>query len=285
MIKVLALRTLDCVYTMRQQGSPCQGGQVMSHANGSSAIETHDAEVVVGSHGGIAMFFNWTTITSLLGILGWLIAIAMLFIVPVNRKPSSATAWLLLIFLLPYFGLILFLLLGSPKLPKRRRTEQHNMSELISKAMAEAKTQPELAPILEPEIPPRYAPFINLNTNLTSMPVIGGNAIELLPEYNAVFARIAQDIDSAQRFVHVEYFATSRDEETEVIFAAMDRAASRGVKVRVLMDHLGSRKYPAFKEMQERLRLLASSITSRCRCTSSERSIHASICVITARSS
>jgi len=199
------------------------------------------------------MFFNWATISALLGILGWIIAILMLFIVPVNRKPSSATAWLLLIFLLPYFGLILFLLLGSPKLPKSRRAEQHNMSELISKAVAEAKAQPELAPILDPEIPPRYQPFIKLNTNLASMPAIGGNAIELLPEYNAVFARIAQDIDSAQRFVHVEYFATSRDEETEAIFAAMDRAASRGVKVRVLMDHLGSRKYPSFKEMQQRL--------------------------------
>ena len=199
------------------------------------------------------MFFNWTTITTVLGISGWIIAIIMLFIVPVNRKPSSATAWLLLIFVLPYLGLVLFLLLGSPKLPKKRRAEQRNMSELISKAVAEAGTHPESAAILDLEIPARYQPFIKLNTNLTRLPAIGGNAIELLPEYNAVFARIAQDIDSAQRFVHVEYFATSRDEETEAIFAAMERAASRGVKVRVLMDHLGSRKYPNFEEMQGQL--------------------------------
>jgi len=33
------------------------------------------------------MFFNWATITTVLGILGWIIAIVMLFIVPVNRKP------------------------------------------------------------------------------------------------------------------------------------------------------------------------------------------------------
>ena len=101
------------------------------------------------------MFFNWATISGIIGLSGWILAIIMLFIVPVNRKPSSATAWLLLIFLLPYFGLILFLLLGSPKLPKRRRAEQHNMSELISKAIAEAKTQPDVAAILVPEIPPR----------------------------------------------------------------------------------------------------------------------------------
>ncbi len=199
------------------------------------------------------MFFNWATISTFLGISSWILAIIMLFIVPVNRKPSSATAWLLLIFLLPYLGLVLFLLLGSPKLPKKRRAEQHNMSELISKLVEEAKTHPESAAILDPEIPPRYQPFIKLNTNLTNLPAIAGNAIELLPEYNGVFARIAQDIDSAQRFVHVEYFATSRDEETEAIFAALERAASRGVKVRMLMDHLGSRKYPNFEQMQERL--------------------------------
>ena len=199
------------------------------------------------------MFSNWATISTFISLSGWIIAIIMLFIVPVNRKPSSATAWLLLIFLLPYFGLIIFLLLGSPKLSKRRRAEQHTMSELISKLMAEASMQPELAAMLNPEIPQRYEPFVKLNASLGKLPAIAGNAVELLPEYNAVFARIAADIDTAQQFVHFEYFATSRDEETEAIFAALERAASRGVKVRMLMDQLGSRKYPNFKEMQERL--------------------------------
>ena len=83
------------------------------------------------------MFVNWATISTFLSISGCILAIIMLFIVPINRKPSSATAWLLLIFLLPYFGLVLFLLLGSPKLPKRRRAEQRQMSDLISKLIAE----------------------------------------------------------------------------------------------------------------------------------------------------
>src|SRR6516162_9611267 len=107
-------------------------------------------------HGGFAMFFNWATITALLGLVGWIIAIIMLFIVPVNRKPSSATAWLLLIFVLPYFGLVLFLLLGSPKLPKRRRAEQRHMSELISKSIAEARrdSDPALAAVFDPDVAP-----------------------------------------------------------------------------------------------------------------------------------
>ncbi len=197
------------------------------------------------------MFWNWATITTIIAIIGWIIPFVMLFIIPVNRKPSSATAWLLLLFLLPYLGLIIFLLLGSPKLSRRRRTGQHLMDDLISKAVAEGRQQPDLAALLDPPIPPRFEPFVKLNTNLSDLPAFAGNAVELLPDYPSAFERIAQDIDSAQRYVHIEYFALSQDEETKGVFAAMERAQQRGVKVRVLLDHLGSRKYPHFKETRE----------------------------------
>lgn len=194
------------------------------------------------------MTWDWSIITSLIALVGWIIAVGMLFIVPVNRKPSSATAWLLLIFLLPYVGLALFLLLGSPKLSRRRRAQQRTMDEIIHTAVVEARAQPESVVLLNPPIPPRYEPFVRLNTNLGYLPAFGGNRIELLPNYNTTLQRIAQEIDRAQRFVHLEYFTLSRDEETECVFAAMERAQSRGVKVRVLLDQLGSRSYPHFKE-------------------------------------
>jgi len=199
------------------------------------------------------MNWNWAVITSIIALVGWIVPFVMLFIIPVNRKPSSATAWLLLLFLLPYVGLIIFLVLGSPKLSRRRRVQQHTMDDLISKAVAGARQQPDLAALLDPPIPPRYEPFVKLNTNLSDLPAFAGNAVELLPDYQRVFERIAQEIDCAQRYVHIEYFSLSRDEDTEGVFAAMERAQQRGVKVRVLLDHLGSRKYPSFKEMRERL--------------------------------
>jgi cardiolipin synthase len=178
----------------------------------------------------------------------------MLFIIPKNRKPSSATAWLMLIFFLPYIGLIIFLLIGSPKLSGLRREQQRTMDGLISKALAEAEEQqPDLTALLDPQIPLRYEPFVILNKNLGFLPAFGGNSAELLPDYHGAFRRIAEEIDRARKFVHVEYFALNRDRETECVFAAMERAVNRGVKVRVLMDHLGSRKYPNFKKMRAQL--------------------------------
>lgn len=55
------------------------------------------------------MTWNWSFILALTTIVAWIIPFSMLFIVPVNRKPSSATAWLLLLFVLPYMGLLIFL--------------------------------------------------------------------------------------------------------------------------------------------------------------------------------
>ena len=80
------------------------------------------------------MSWNWGVIDTVAYLLAWVIFIAALFVVPRNRKPGEATAWLMLIFLLPFFGFIVYLVFGSPKLSRRRRAMQHTMSETITEA-------------------------------------------------------------------------------------------------------------------------------------------------------
>ena len=43
-----------------------------------------------------------------LDLVGLAVRLTALLVVPVNRRPSSATAWLLAIFLVPYLGLMAF---------------------------------------------------------------------------------------------------------------------------------------------------------------------------------
>ena len=51
------------------------------------------------------MEWNWITI---FWVLSYLIGILALFIIPANRKPGEATAWILLILLAPILGAVLF---------------------------------------------------------------------------------------------------------------------------------------------------------------------------------
>src|SRR5215204_4996540 len=184
--------------------------------------------------------WNWITI---LGILSYVIGILALFIIPANRKPGEATAWLLLIFLAPILGAILFLLLGSPKLSKWRREQQRAMNERIKDFAEEAEQLPDLAPVVDPPMPARYEPLVNLITQLTGMPSMAGNAVEYLPDYVGAVDRIVQDIDTAKRFVHLEYFMFADDKIGAPVIDALVRARERGVVCRVLIDHLGNIGY------------------------------------------
>ena len=193
---------------------------------------------------------DWTWIT-ILGALSYLIGILALFIIPANRKPGEATAWLLLIFGAPILGAILFLLLGSPKLSKWRREQQRAMNERIKHLAEDAEQNPELRPVVDPPLPARYEPHVKLIAQLTGMPAMAGNTVELLPDYIGAVDRIVQDIDSAKHFVHLEYFMFANDKIGVPVIDALLRAQQRGVVCRVLIDHLGNLGYhgPVLKRL------------------------------------
>jgi cardiolipin synthase len=195
------------------------------------------------------MEWNWITI---LGALSYIIGVLALFIIPANRKPGEATAWLLLIFLAPVLGAILFLLLGNPKLSRWRREQQGAMNERIKGLAEDAEQIPELRPIVDPPLPDRYEPFVKLIAQLTGMPAMAGNTVELLPDYVGAVDRIVQDIDTAQRFVHIEYFMFAADKIGAPVLDALVRARQRGVVCRVLIDHLGNIGYhgPVLKRLR-----------------------------------
>jgi len=182
----------------------------------------------------------WTIVSNLPALLSVAIRIVALFVVPANRKPSSATAWLMLIFGLPYLGAILFLLLGSPKLSRRRRAQQRTMDDLLRKAVVSAKHLPTLQEVLDPPIPPRFAPLVQLNTNLGGLPPFAGNRVELLPDYQGAVDCVVEAIERAQRYVHIEYFQFADDATGSKVIDALIRAQKRGVPCRVLVDYIGN---------------------------------------------
>jgi cardiolipin synthase A/B len=183
------------------------------------------------------MEWNWITI---LGAISYLIGILALFIIPANRKPGEATAWLFLIFAAPFLGAILFLLLGSPKLSKWRLDQQRAMNERIKDFAEDAEQTPELRPIVDPPLPARFEPHASLIAQLTGMPVMAGNTVELLPDYIGAVDQIVRHIDAARRFVHIEYFMFADDRIGAPVIDALVRARERGVICRVLIDHLSN---------------------------------------------
>lgn len=196
------------------------------------------------------MNINWTWFGVLAFLVDWLIRIGFLLYIPRKRKPSSAIAWLLVIFLLPGLGIVLFLLIGSPKLSKRRRALQNNVDKLMEQAGKEIKSD---VSSLSPDRRQRVEPIVKLSKALGKLPAKAGNGVKILPEYNQAVDDIVKHINSAKEFVHLEYFILALDGTTQPLFDAMENAVNRGVKVRLLIDGMGHRAYPRRKEMKKLL--------------------------------
>ena len=84
--------------------------------------------------------------------------------------------------------------------------------------------------------------------------MVGNNTAELLPDYRGAIQAIADGIDTAQSYVYIEFFILVDDETTKPIIDAIGRACTRGVKVKVLSDHIAQFSYPNRKGTVERLR-------------------------------
>ena len=200
------------------------------------------------------MHFNITEIITYNLVIEWPIRLIMLFVVPRNRKPSSATAWLVLIMIFPVLGLIIFLLIGGPKLSKSRRAMQGLMDDKIKELFALLKSNPKFLKFFVNKVPDRIAPLVNLNTKLSFLPILSGNHLELISDYDKNYQKLIEDIKQAKSFIHIEFYIITLDHSTSQLFDALDEAANRGVKVRLLYDAVGSRRYRTYRAMVKRLR-------------------------------
>ncbi|WP_353988592.1 cardiolipin synthase [Ruicaihuangia caeni] len=177
------------------------------------------------------------------------VRITALIVVPRNRKPQTATAWLLAIFLLPYIGILLYLFIGSTKLPKKRRQRQQAINQYI----LETTDGIEFVRT-EPPWPDWLGPIVEMNRTLGAMPMVGGNRAALFSGYEESLQAMTDAVNSAERYVHAEFYIMNLDKTSAPFFDALQAAHERGVTVRVLLDHIASWRYPGYRRTIKRLK-------------------------------
>lgn len=192
---------------------------------------------------------DWSAIGATAFVIDWLLKVVFLFYVPRNRKPSSAMAWLLAIYLLPFIGVALFLLIGSPKLSRRRRALQQDINQMISNsALSEGDTD-----TLTPADAARYEPLIHQATELGKMPARQGNTVTITDDYQKIIDAMIADIHAATQCIYIQSYALALDSTTQPLFDAIETAVTRGVPVYVLFDTIGSRPYKGYRHMKREL--------------------------------
>ena len=172
------------------------------------------------------------------------IRLVALFLVPRNRRPTAGMAWLMAIFFLPVPGLIVFLILGSKKLPKQREEKQEAINQLV----ADISEREDSGLIADSrDMPLGLESAVRLGQSLGAQPMLRGNSASMTIDYELSFELMAEAIREAEDYVHIEFYILVHDETTDVVFQAMREARERGVTVRVLLDHLSAIRNPGKK--------------------------------------
>ena len=189
------------------------------------------------------------SVAGVLLVIDFVIRIVALVVVPRNRRPQTAMAWLLAIFFVPYVGVILFLIVGSARLPRGRRRKQAQINGYI----LETTEGFDLVQRDQPW-PVWLEPIVELNRTLGAMPLVGGNKATLFSNNQETLDAMTEAIRGAKKSLHVEFYILLLDSTTAPFFDALEAAHKRGVVVRVLLDHLGNFQYPGYRRTKRRLK-------------------------------
>lgn len=183
--------------------------------------------------------------------LDWVIRVLLAVHIIMRRRPLAVSfAWLTIVMMLPVVGLVLYLFVGENRLGSQRLAEYRRFTAGFFTHAIELWNERERSWIPMDHAQEHIARY---GTQVCGLPPLTGNDLRLLSGCDDFFNALIADIDAARDHVHIQtYIWITRGAGVQVV-EALERAASRGVTCRVLVDAVGAR--PFFKSsLPRRLR-------------------------------
>ena len=169
------------------------------------------------------MILNWISL-HLLSTLGFILALLLISHLLQQRKsPASILAWLLAIVFVPYLGVPLYLMLGGRKI-SRMIAAKKQMPAVGDPSANDTEAGPSLRLLLEPG----------------RFPAVSGNRMTMLTTGEDAFQETMRLIDAAEQTIFIATFILGKDATGKAIIEKLARKSRQSVKVRLLLDALGS---------------------------------------------
>ncbi|MCL5965979.1 MAG: cardiolipin synthase [Deltaproteobacteria bacterium] len=179
------------------------------------------------------MHDGWRIAALVLSTAGYVLAF---FLVPriilERRHPSATMAWVLAIALLPVVGVPLYFLVGG------RRIRRHIRAKLETMGAAEFSVENRVPPAALPV--PSAAACGRVLMAAGTPPPVSGNAIRIVEEGTEAYEAFLGLIEEARDHIHAQFFILDVDVVGRRFIHALSARARAGVRVRLLLDAVGS---------------------------------------------
>lgn len=151
-----------------------------------------------------------------------------------RRNPAAGLAWIITLLLLPGLGAALYWLIGRRKTRRRAQWRSLNMP----RALEGPRIQLQLHSLGGRS--DRLSRLVQLGIQVTGSKATIGNRVTLLENAASAYPRMLEAIGNARSHVLMESYIFRDDETGQLFLQTMRQAALRGVKVRLLLDGVGS---------------------------------------------
>lgn len=188
----------------------------------------------------ITWFADWMW-TDFLG-LAYLTATIGCVLRVLYRKTSTGTtfAWLVVLFVFPLLGVVLYLLFGEPRLGKNRQKRSQAIDAFYSEFANTHLSELTLSP---PVIADKYQCTERLAASYSSFAATSGNAMSLLSTTDEIVDAMIADIESSKYSCLVSFYIIDPKGRIERLLDAIAAASRRGVHCIILADAIGSRSF------------------------------------------
>ncbi|MDR1271378.1 MAG: cardiolipin synthase [Clostridiales Family XIII bacterium] len=170
------------------------------------------------------------------------IATAVSVIFLERKRPSATIAWVAVIFSLPIVGIILYFLISQniarKKIYRLTEGEQKMMESSLHRQIEDIRQGRYR---FRNPVEVKWSSLIQMNQQDDMAFLTQNNVVRLITDGVEMFDALLDQINSAQEYIHIEFFIIKNDNTGVRLMAALTKAAKRGVKVRLLVDAMGTR--------------------------------------------
>lgn len=181
------------------------------------------------------------------------IIFAILLVFFERRDPTSTWLWLMALTFLPGLGFILYLFIGQDlskkKMFKVKEEEDYCFRDLA--IMQEEMIDKNKYKYKDPNYDD-YGGLIRMHLISAEAFFSQDNTVDLYFDGNDKFDKLLESLNSAEHYINIQYYIFKSDGLGKRVIDVLCKKAKEGVKVKVLLDGMGGRKFG--REYKEQLR-------------------------------
>ena len=159
-------------------------------------------------------------------------AVMLICVLNTEKNPAVKLSWCIVIAVLPAFGALLYLYVNTDL---GHRIEQRRIDQMIRESEVYVPDQSALLKRLEGENP-ALCRLAQYTRNHGGFPIYEHSSVQYFPLGEDKFAEMLRQLESAKRFIFLEYFIVEEGCMWDSVLEILARKAKEGVEVRVMYD-------------------------------------------------